>query len=121
MKAKRILLVEDDIAVATLLADVLAGMGHGVCSIEDSQADAVAAAGRLRPDLMIVDARLRDGCGVAAVQKILEIGFVPHLFVSGNTFAVLSQMPDAVVIQKPFFAPELALAIQAVLKAPAPA
>jgi CheY-like chemotaxis protein len=111
MKALRILVMEDEAIVANLLADVLAGMGHDVCAIEDSEADAVAAAGRCRPNLMIVDQKLRDGSGVGAVEQILRTRFVPHIFVSGDTLGILARRPGAVVIQKPFFESDLLQAI----------
>lgn len=120
MKANRVLIIEDETNVAMLLADVVEGMGHGVCAIEATQAEAVAAAVQFHPDLMIVDARLGDGCGVTAVEEILREGFVPHLFVSGNTLEILARMPGALIIRKPFFEPELAVAIQSVLTATAP-
>jgi len=66
----------------------LAMMGHEVCGVETTEATAVAAALRHRPDLMIVDARLRGGCGVSAVEAILRTTFVPHLFVSGDAARV---------------------------------
>lgn len=105
--------------IGMLLADVLAEMGHDVCAIEATEADAVAAAVRCKPDLMIVDARLGDGSGVSAVEEILRAGFVPHVFVSGETSSVQALRPDAVVIQKPFREPDLARAIQRALGATA--
>ena len=115
MKALSVLVVEDDAVIGMLLAEMLAEMGHGTCAIAATEADAVAAAGRCRPDLMIVDARLGEGSGIAAVDEILRSGPVPYLFASGNAPRVLALRPDAVVLQKPFGEPDLALAIQRVL------
>ena len=121
MAALRVLLVEDEAVIAMLLAEVLGGMGYEVCAIEATEADAVAAAERCRPDLMIVDARLGDGSGVAAVETILRAGPVPHVFVSGDPSTVQALRPDAVVMQKPFREADLARAIQRALgAAPAP-
>ena len=117
MRALRILVVEDEAVIAMLLAEVLTGMGHHVCAIAATEAKAVAAAVRCRPDLMIVDARLRDGSGVAAVEEILRTGFVPHVFVSGDPLRVQALRPGAVVIQKPFFKSDLVRAIQRALDA----
>jgi DNA-binding response OmpR family regulator len=119
MKADRVLVVEDDAMIATLLAEVLEGMGHEVCAIESTEADAVIAAGRCRPDLMIVDARLGEGCGISTVDRILSTGFVPHVFVSGNALRVQAMKPGAMVIQKPFREADLARAIQSALRAEA--
>lgn len=119
MRALRILLAEDDVMIGMLLAEMLAGMGHDVCAIESTEADAVAAAARCRPDLMIVDARLGDGSGVSAVEQILRAGFVPQVFVSGDTARVRALWPGAVLLQKPFREPDLAGAIQRALSAAA--
>jgi CheY-like chemotaxis protein len=119
--ALRVLLVEDEAVIAMLLAEVLGGMGYEVCAVEATEADAVAAATRCRPDLMIVDARLGAGSGVSAVDKILLTGPVPHVFVSGDSSSVRALRPDAVVMQKPFREADLAHAIQCALGAtPAP-
>jgi DNA-binding response OmpR family regulator len=119
MKALNVLVVEDDVLIGMLFADVLAAMGHDVCAIEATEADAVAAAARYKPDLMIVDARLRDGSGVSAVEEILRTGWVPHVFVSGETSSVHALRPGSVVIQKPFRDIDLDRAIQRALDAPA--
>lgn len=119
MKALNVLVVEDDALIGMLFADVLAAMGHDVCAIEATEADAVAAAARYKPDLMIVDARLRDGSGVSAVEEILRTGWVPHVFVSGETLSVHALRPGSVVIQKPFRDIDLDRAIQRALDAPA--
>ena len=58
MKALRVLVAEDDTIVGMLLGELLKEMGHDVCAIEASEADAVAAAIRCKPDLMIIDVRL---------------------------------------------------------------
>lgn len=115
--ALRVLLVEDEAIIAMLLAEVLGGMGYEVCAIEATEADAVAAAVRCRPDLMIVDARLGAGSGVSAVETILRAGPVPHVFVSGDSSSVHALRPDAVVMQKPFREADLARAIQRALDA----
>jgi CheY-like chemotaxis protein len=116
-KALRVLVIEDNAVIAMFYADLLVEIGHVVCAIERTEADAVVAAARYKPDLMIVDAALREGSGVAAVKTILQTGFVPHVFVSGDSFAVRESMPGAIVIQKPFRDPDLAQAVQRALSA----
>ena len=115
LKAQRVLVVEDDALIGMLYADLLNEMGHTVCAIKASEADAVAAAHLYRPDLMIVDAGLGKGSGVAAVSQILRFGFVPHVFISGDTASVRAIRPDAVVMEKPFRDADLARAIQRAL------
>ena len=112
MQALRVLVVEDDPMIGMLLAEMLEAMGHDVCAIETTEAAAVTAAAQYRPDLMIVDARIDDGSGASAVDKILRTGFVPHLFISGNISNIRALRPDAVVLEKPFREAELTCAIQ---------
>jgi CheY-like chemotaxis protein len=115
MSGLRIMVVEDDVVIALLFSEVLEGMGHEVCAIESTQSAAVLAAARCKPELMIVDAQLREGSGVDAVDEIQLTGLVPHLFVTGNTLKVQALKPDAVVIQKPFYEADLARGIERAL------
>ncbi len=118
MTALRVLVVEDDALIGMLLAEMLAGMGHNVCGIEATEEDAVSAAARHRPDLMIVDVRLGDGSGVDAVAEIHRSRPVPHVFVSGNIANVKALRPGAVIIQKPYRESDLARVIRRVLDGP---
>ena len=117
MKALCVLVVEDDALIAMLLSELLAGMGHDVCAIAASEAEAVIAATRYDPDLMIVDARLGRGSGVSVVEEILRAGPVAHVFVSGDAESVWRRKPDAIVVRKPFRETELARAIDMALAA----
>jgi DNA-binding response OmpR family regulator len=119
MEALRVLVVEDEMLIGMLLADALGAMGYHVCAVEETEAGAVAAAARCNPDLMIVDARLRQGSGVSAVEEILRTGWIPHVFVSGETSTIQALRPGAIVIQKPFRDMELDRAIQRALDATA--
>jgi two-component system, response regulator PdtaR len=112
MKALRILVVEDNAMIGMLLAEMLAAMGHEVCALETTATNAVTAAVRCRPDLLIVDVRLGDGSGISAVEEIRRAGPIAHLFVTGDTARVKALRPDAVVIQKPFREVDIAWAIQ---------
>jgi two-component system, response regulator PdtaR len=120
MKAFRVLVVEDDALIAMLLAELLAGMGHDVCAIAATEAEAVIAATRYGPDLMIVDAGLGRGSGVSAVEEILRAGPLAHVFISGDAERVRLRKPDAVVVRKPFREAELARAIDLALAADSP-
>jgi len=118
MRALRILVAEDDAMIGLLLADVLDGMGHA-CTIAATEEETVEAAHRYHPDLMIIDAQLGEGSGIAAVQEITRDGAVPHLFVSGNAPRVLMLQPGALVLQKPFREAELTQAMNRAMRTPA--
>ena len=113
----RIMVVEDETLLGVLFGEVLEGMGYVVCAIVATEADAVTAAIRCKPDLMLVDVQLGIGSGVSAVAEILRKGFVPHVFYSGDISGVKASRPNAIAIQKPFRVPELAQAIERALGA----
>ncbi len=107
MPLLNILVVEDDILIGMLLTDLLTGLGHVVCAVERTEGGAVAAAARFQPDLMIVDATLRDGNGISAVETILRHQFIPHVFVTGDKLGTQKHRPVDIVIEKPFREREL--------------
>ena len=112
MKPLRILVAEDDAMIGALLGEILAEMGHEVCAIEATESRAISAVSRCKPELMIVDGRLRNGSGISAVDKICHAEPIPHLFLSGDVSGVRALRPDAIVVQKPFRESDLAKAIQ---------
>jgi two-component system, response regulator PdtaR len=116
----RVLVIEDNALIASLLAEAVEDLGHIVCAIAVTETEAVAQALTYQPDLMIVDASLADGSGISAVETILRTHFVPHLFVTGNGREVKALHPDAVILEKPFFVPELIRAIERALLVSAP-
>ena len=111
----RILIVEDDVLIGELLSMMLEDMGHEVCGIATTETDAVKTAAVQHPDLMICDMRLDEGTGPGAVETICKGGFVPHIYVSGNINGVLSVVPEAIVVEKPFRQHELMRAISRAL------
>jgi CheY-like chemotaxis protein len=116
MKTLRILVVEDDPLLGELLAELLETMGHAVCGVESTEGGAVAAAIRGKPDLLIIDAGLRDGSGISAVEQICDSGFIPHVFVSGDISRIKASRPAAVAVQKPFREFDLIRAIERALE-----
>jgi DNA-binding response OmpR family regulator len=82
-----------------------------------TEAEALIAAIRYMPDLMIVDAGLGRGSGVSAVEEILRAGPLAHVFVTGDADRVRRRKPDAIVVRKPFREAELANAIDLALAA----
>jgi two-component system, response regulator PdtaR len=115
--AIRVLVVEDDALIGALLAEMLEDMGHDVCGVEATEAGAVAAATHCHPDLLIVDVRLGDGSGIAAVDEIHRTSPVAHVFVSGDISGVQLLRPGAAILAKPYRETDLALVIQRALDA----
>ena len=110
-----VLVIEDDALIASLLAETVEALGHIVCGIAVTENEAVAFARQYQPDLLIVDAGLSEGNGITAVETILRTQLVPHLFVTGNGGEVKALHPTAVILEKPFFMPELIRAIERAL------
>lgn len=115
MRSLRILLVDDDALIGVLLTEILEDMGHVVCGLATTETEAVQAAIQARPDLMIVDANLRAGSGMAAVKQIGRAAVIPHIFMSGGRLP--AAMGAAVTLQKPFMPRDLVVAIERAIRA----
>lgn len=107
----RILVVEDESMIALALCEILEQMGHEICGTASTEAGAVGAAHHTNPDLIIIDGRLREGSGIAAIRKILSARYVPHILVSGESLAAEDLDACAIVMRKPFSDHELLAAI----------
>ncbi len=115
MRPLRILIVEDDAMVAMVLADMLVDQQHEICGIVATESDAVSAAARCKPDMMIIDVTLRAGSGVAAVETIRRSGPIPYVMMSGAGLK-----SDAVMLRKPFREADLVRAMKCALTAAHP-
>jgi DNA-binding NtrC family response regulator len=99
----QVMIMEDEPLVALELQIIVEDMGHHVCAVVDTEADAVREANATSPDLVIADIQLRQGNGLAAMERIAGWREVPVIFVSGNhTFTPNSQIRTARFIAKPF-------------------
>ena len=111
MTKLRVLIIEDEPIIAMLLAEVLTEQGYDVADIASTEEEAIREAARHRPDIMIVDARLRQGSGLTAVSEIIAQGFIPHVFMSGDRLTKTVLGPEAIMLQKPFQEADLLRAI----------
>ena len=116
MKALRVLVIEDDALIAMLLSELLQGMGHDVCATAASEADAVAAATRCKPDLMIVDAACAAEAALPPSRKSSGQDR-SRICSSAGMPRVRALVPDAVVVRKPFRQAELLKAIDTAFNA----
>jgi DNA-binding NtrC family response regulator len=99
----QVMIMEDEPLVALELQIIVEDMGHHVCAVVDTEADAVREADATSPDLVIADIQLRQGNGIAAMERIAGRREVPVIFVSGNhTFTPNPQIRTARFIAKPF-------------------
>lgn len=78
-----ILVVEDDLNVATVLSARLESMGYRVCCTAETGFEAISGIYRHRPDLVIMDILLKGEMnGIEATSKIAEQSDVPIIFMT---------------------------------------
>jgi response regulator NasT len=70
--AIRILIAEDNDLVSLTLEEQLKGLGYDVIGIARSGAEAVNLAGRLKPDLIMMDIRMPEMEGTEAAARIRD-------------------------------------------------
>ena len=98
----RVLIVEDELVVAIHVEAVLSEEGHQVVGIARESKMALALAGRLRPDLALVDVHLVDGETGPEIAGNLRDMKIAVLFMSANAEALPEGMADALgLIPKP--------------------
>ena len=115
---QRILVVEDDALIGSLLTEVLQALGHAVYPVETTEDGAVSAAARHRPDLMIVDVQLAAGSGLSAMARISQTGPIPHVVMSGDSYQPATF--GMVLLRKPFRQSDLIRAIEQALRGAIP-
>jgi CheY-like chemotaxis protein/DNA-directed RNA polymerase specialized sigma24 family protein len=100
-----VLIIEDEPLIALNLKVLLADLGHRVTSVVRTRGDAVRAAAKTKPGLVLADLRLADGSsGLDAVNDILSAFTVPVIFVTAFPEALMSgERPEPTfLITKPF-------------------
>jgi len=107
------LIIEDEFLVALSIEDSLETLGFTSRETVATEENAVRAACQHTPDLITADVRLARGNGIAAVRTILRHQQVPVVFITGNAEIVREEMPEAVVLQKPYHEGALREAISA--------
>lgn len=120
MTKASILIVEDEPIVAMDLFKTLESFGYRSCGIASTGREAIDMADELRPDLILMDIRLRDQMdGVQAAQEIQKRFLVPILFLTAHSDDSTLEKAKAIgpfgYVLKPFNEFELRSAIQAAL------
>ena len=99
---------------------VVLTLGHEAVGPAATAEKAIELAGRVRPNLVLMDIRLaNDSDGVAAAIEIRQRFEIPSLFVSAHGDPMMRSRAAAArplgFIEKPFSPESLALAIEAAL------
>ncbi|WP_245739312.1 response regulator [Sphingomonas rubra] len=107
------LIIEDEALIAMMIEDSLIEAGATSVDIVASEADAVDAAHRHRPDFITSDVRLPQGTGPGAVAEILRCcGAIPVLFITASPDECAGCAADA-IMRKPANPREIGLRFRA--------
>jgi CheY-like chemotaxis protein len=115
-----VLVVEDEGVIAELYIDVVEAMGLTVCGVADTAADAISLAIEHRPNLILMDVRLKgDDDGVFVALTIHEQLNSKIIYITGsrepeNVERIKTDRPAAILF-KPLFGRQLRNTIVSVL------
>lgn len=120
-KSIQILIVEDEKIIAINLKESLEALGYVVVAIAASGETAVAIATECRPDLVLMDIRLKGNMdGIYAAQIIWENLLIPVIYVTGHSdYSTLKRAKITApfgYILKPIKERELSVAIEMALQ-----
>ena len=116
----RILIVEDERITAEDLQDILTELGYTVTASVSSGADAIAKAGETRPDLALMDIRIKGEMDGTETARVLRERFnIPVVYLTAHAdTATLSRAKLALplgYVTKPFQEAELHASIEMAL------
>ncbi|MBD2531258.1 response regulator [Nostoc flagelliforme FACHB-838] len=116
----KVLVVEDEYILAINLQETLESLGYVVLDIADSAEGAIARATKLRPNLILMDIRLRGEIdGIQAAEQIWHNLQIPIIYVTGHSDKFTVERATLTspfgYILKPIKEQELYVAIQTAL------
>ena len=117
MDHKTILIVEADEVLAAHLERMLAAMDYTPLGPAATGEEAVEAALRLDPDLVLMDIELAGGVdGIAAADRIRAAKDAPVIFMTGHSHKPVQRQPGIAAaygyLVKPVAEPKLAAAVE---------
>ncbi len=120
IKTVKILVVEDEFILAINLQETLESLGYTVVDITDSAVSAITKAKELRPNLILMDIRLRGKQdGIQAAEQIWNTQQIPVIYVTGHSDRITVERATLTspfgYILKPIKEQELYVAIQTAL------
>jgi CheY-like chemotaxis protein len=96
------IVIEDEPLIALHMADLAEEAGATSVELAESEIEAIEAARRRKPDIILSDVRLRAGTGPSAVVAIRnELGDVPAIFVTASPEHCHPADPPVIVLSKP--------------------
>ncbi|AFZ20505.1 hybrid sensor histidine kinase/response regulator [Allocoleopsis franciscana] len=120
-KTVKILVVEDEKIIALNVRESLESLGYIVPAIADSGEKAIEKATQLRPDLVLMDIRLKGNMdGIQAAEQIWNSMQIPVIYVTGHSDKSTLERAKITVpfgyILKPVKEQELYVAIETALQ-----
>lgn len=115
----KILVVEDEALVALGVSSLMEDMGHEVCGIAVSVAEALDLSRTHRPDLVLMDVNLQEGGnGIDAARQLLAFEHPPTVlfitsYVDGDTRRRMEAVKPFGIVQKPYDEGHLQRTVQA--------
>ena len=103
--ATDVLVIEDESIIALDICNIVEGLGHRVVNVASTRKQAVEAARKYRPGLVLADIQLADhSSGIDAVKDILQDAQVPVIFITAYPDRLLTgERPEPTfLISKPF-------------------
>lgn len=118
---KKILVIEDDLKIATALAIRLEAAGYQACTAANG-ADGLKRALEDRPDLIIMDIWMPIGLGFSVAQRLRQMGLshIPFIFITASKLEGLAHsargLGAVAFFEKPYDAEQLLQAVAAALE-----
>jgi CheY-like chemotaxis protein len=107
-RARKILIVEDEALVALSVSGLLEDMGHEVCGVAGSVAEAIELGRAHAPDLVLMDVNLQEGgSGIDAAHQLRAFDRPPVVlfvtsYVDSDTRRRMEEAKPFGIVQKPF-------------------
>jgi DNA-binding response OmpR family regulator len=98
----RVLIAEDDTIIADMIERILVKNGYEVCGVAPSVDEAVALGREHRPDLALLDMRLKGGLGTEVAAQLCDGPRIGILYASGAIDQVIAVADHDACITKPF-------------------
>lgn len=114
----KVLIIEDEPIISLDLQSIVREMGHTVAAIATTRDEAVSAARRTEPGLVLADIKLADGSsGIDAVRQILSEVQVPIVFITAYPERLLTgERPEPTfLVTKPFVPETVRVAVSQAL------
>ena len=123
-RARKILIVEDEALVALGVSGVVEDMGHYVCGVASSVAEALELSRAHDPDLVLMDVNLQEGGnGIDAAHQLRAFERPPLVlfvtsYVDSDTRRRMEEAAPVGIVQKPFQEAHLQRTVEQALTGP---